>query len=103
MTDTPQGFADARRGAVPLVAYEYQVEDRGYQGTRINFVGHSYSEAVDRAAGYEPGQQVAVWYDPERPESAVLDPYLSGSNIWAITSAVLVLSIGILMIVTSTP
>ena len=93
----------------PEVAYEYVVEGRTYRSKRIRFGGLPFVYSTDREeietwlADYPGGRQVQVYYHPQRPEEAVLQP--GGSTAAAILivvglggllgSAVVLLSAGV--------
>jgi hypothetical protein len=59
------------------ITYQYDVSGRTYHAERIRFGGTSWSpvrEVADReAARFPVGAKVTVHYDPQRPESAVLE------------------------------
>lgn len=58
--------------------YAYEVGKRDFIGTEVNWGGTMISGlrevAEEAAAKYRPGQNVTVYYDPERPGHAVLEP-----------------------------
>ena len=58
--------------------YAYQVGKRDFVGTAANWGGtaiYGLRELAEKAAGhYRPGQPVTVYYDPEQPGNAVLEP-----------------------------
>jgi hypothetical protein len=56
------------------VHYKYTVKGKEHEGGRIAFgPSENYSFLARAQAGqYRPGQKVTVYYDPARPESAVL-------------------------------
>jgi hypothetical protein len=58
--------------------YAYQVGKRDFVGTTANWGAtaiYGLRELAEKAAGhYRPGQPVTVYYDPERPGNAVLEP-----------------------------
>jgi hypothetical protein len=58
--------------------YAYQVGKRDFVGTAANWGGtaiYGLRELAEEVAGhYRPGQPVTVYYDPERPGNAVLEP-----------------------------
>ena len=59
----------------PKVSYEYQVKGRKYVSSRLALIErNSASENLARrkAEKFAPGQQVDVYYDPKKPESATL-------------------------------
>jgi hypothetical protein len=61
----------------PRVAYEYEVEGRRYQSERIAFRDVFWSLAPQgpaaQVARYPEGAAVTVYYDPQRPQDAVLE------------------------------
>lgn len=61
------------------IVYAYSVNGREYEAERIRFgTEESASSVQDRAArwveAYPPGKQVIVYYDPQSPADAVLEP-----------------------------
>jgi hypothetical protein len=63
------------------VQYRYRVGDAEHLSSRVSFArGHlAAAEAWQRAlAPYPVGQKVTVYYDPQNPASAVLEPGLAG-------------------------
>lgn len=61
----------------PTVLYEYEVQGKRYVGQQITFgsqVGYGNAnraqQVVDR---YAPGNRVQVYYDPTKPDQAVLE------------------------------
>jgi hypothetical protein len=58
--------------------YAYQVDKRDFVGTEANWgmtAIYGRRDVAEKAAGlYRPGQPVTVFYDPERPGTAVLEP-----------------------------
>lgn len=70
-TDRPSVRFGAR------VVYDYTVAGKAYRSERVSFDGTLWRETraaaeADRAR-YPEGAKVTVFYDPERPERAVLD------------------------------
>jgi hypothetical protein len=73
---------NGRHAQYPVVVYSYQAGGRSYQGNRIApgpEVGGT--GAPKRAAGYETGSQVTVYYNPNDPSDAVLETTVS-SIFW---------------------
>jgi uncharacterized protein DUF3592 len=65
-------YTPARRlGSVAGVEYDYQVAGVEYQSNRYDYTGRD-SFAKDIFETFSVGDQVAVWYDPGRPQRAVL-------------------------------
>jgi hypothetical protein len=61
----------------PQISYRYEVDDQTYEADRIRFGQNSYSssrQAEAEANRYPVGRQVEVFYEPGRPENAVLEP-----------------------------
>jgi hypothetical protein len=56
------------------VGYDYVVDGQSYRGQRVAFGyrGLSRAGAEDVVARFPTGASVPVWYDPARPERAVL-------------------------------
>jgi hypothetical protein len=53
----------------------YEVRGKAYVGTRFSFdVDHfpDYDSAIDALHGIAAGREVPVYYDPRKPERAVL-------------------------------
>lgn len=66
------------------IRYDYTVGNQRYLGTRVGFgdlssANSSAAEAVLQR--YIPGQQIPVYYDPDHPENAVLEPGFA-PEIW---------------------
>jgi hypothetical protein len=59
-----------------LVKYEYLVNGKTFQGSRVSFgrPTFDYMTASNVREQFANGKQVPVWYDPEKPEEAVLAP-----------------------------
>ncbi len=68
------------------IIYDYRVGDRTYAGSTVSF-GDFGSSRKGHAGGivtrYPSGKMVAVFYDPARPERAVLEPGFSWSLLLA--------------------
>lgn len=59
------------------IAYAYDVAGRTWSGTRVFFGDNAFvtGEApYQRVEQYEPGSSVQVYYNPEDPSDAVLEP-----------------------------
>jgi len=58
--------------------YAYRVGKRDFIGTEVDWNGTMISSlrevAAEAAAKYRPGQSVQVYYDPDQPGQAVLEP-----------------------------
>ena len=61
----------------PQIAYEYVVDGRTYRSEHVAFGKVFWSLAPRRAAAkvarYPAGAQVTVYFNPQRPEEAVLE------------------------------
>jgi hypothetical protein len=79
----------------PRVTYGYRVGETEYESDRIGFGDHFVTSRADAeaiVARYPAGATVEVFYDPERPRAAVLEPAeLGGIRLSA--------AVGILLIV----
>lgn len=65
----------------PEVRYAYEFLGTKYTGDKIAFgesVGGSLKKAQDALAQYPVGKNMAVYYDPNNPEDAVLERRVSG-------------------------
>lgn len=84
------------------VTYRYEVEGREYESTQVRLVEKFFREKrSDRAARYPEGTRVTVWYDPLRPERAVLEPGTSrGATAKAFVAAGIfcILSLGLVAV-----
>ena len=64
------------------VQYTYQVNEKAYKGEKISMLeGSSSSQSMAKKTlkKYPRGKVVEVYYDPELPSIAILEP---GQNIW---------------------
>lgn len=78
----------------PEIDYQYQVDGQSLTNNQIKFGENSYNSrrtAEEIAANYPVGRQVIVYYDPEQPDKAVLEPGVSSGSY-------IVLSIGVVFI-----
>lgn len=63
---------------LPRIAYTYSDGEKNYSSERVSFVAGYRPKEVDEVLGrYAVGQSVNVYYPPEKPADAVLEP---GSN-----------------------
>ena len=82
------------------VTYAYEVAGKEWQSHRV-FIGDEQfqtgDDARDRVRRYEPGTLVQVYYDPENPASAVLEPYAASLDTakWVVLA---VLSAGLVFV-----
>lgn len=73
----------------PQVEYTYTVEGQRYTGTELTLDSVEVSNkqhAQAHAARYAPGRPVTVFYDPEDPSRALLEPGVHSTS-WAIPAA----------------
>jgi len=85
----------------PEVRYEYQVGGQTYPGTRLAFSVRAYSSAKQAMAAVQalqPGMTVPVFYDPGKPQDAVLERKAPANWLPAILGAVLVLVAFVILI-----
>ena len=55
--------------------YEYDVKDQTYESHKIAFMGRVFSgTATERRKRYPSGAKVTVYYNPDDPSVAVLEP-----------------------------
>jgi hypothetical protein len=65
------------------VAYQYVVNDTRYNADTVSFGQYGSSDrshAGDVVARYAEGDRVTVFYNPEAPETAVLEPGVTWSS-----------------------
>src|SRR2546429_5127182 len=83
-----------------VVTYVYEVEGKEWESHRV-FMGDEQfrtgDDARDRVRRYEPGTPVQVYYDPQNPSSAVLEPYAAWFETakWIVLA---VLSVGVVFV-----
>jgi hypothetical protein len=65
-----------------LVRYTYVVEGRGYEGTRVRYIlSHGDPASMRNLEGRFPrGSRTEVFYHPEDPSDAILQPGLRGAD-----------------------
>jgi hypothetical protein len=79
-------------------SYTYSVEQRRFTSSRVNnalinrFGGLDPQQA---ASTYSVGRKVIVYYDPENPGDALLEPGASSQTIWGIVFGVVAFLLGI--------
>ncbi len=60
---------------LPRVGFSYSVDGKNYVSGRISFAAGYRPKEVDAVLGrYSVGQNVPVYYPPEKPTEAVLEP-----------------------------
>jgi len=89
---------------IPNIVYQYQVDGMDFMGDKISFGGTSNSNqtwAYKMRDQYPEGSEVAVYYDPENPQDAVLQPGAKGSTyiIFVLGVVFAILGVGIFFFV----
>jgi hypothetical protein len=80
----------------PRVTYEYRVGEDIYAGTRIRYQrGWDLTKARIAVYRYHSGEKVVVFYDPQNPGRAVLEPGARTSNWLAFLGALLGVLVGV--------
>ncbi len=78
--------------------YAYKIGKRDFIGTETNWNGatiYGLREVAEKAAApYRPGQNVTVYYDPEQPGNAVLEPASRKGAIAPLIGAAICVVIG---------
>lgn len=86
----------------PDISYTYQVENMLYTSDRDSFAGKSsYSKAEKAeliAAKYPDGSKVTVFYNPSKPEEAVLERSAKGSAV-LLVAGIVFLIVGLISLV----
>jgi hypothetical protein len=86
----------------PQVSYNFQVNGQEYHGDVINLddISTSDVQAAEKIiARYPKGKVVRIFYDPGRPEKAVLEPGLTAGLLIPLTIGTLVTILAIVMII----
>jgi hypothetical protein len=85
------------RGYGAAVRYRYEVDGKEFVGSRL-FIGDSVDRSASvidgRIAQFPKGKGVSVFYDPDHPHVAVLEPGLKWSD-W-IMGAVIPIAFGVI-------
>jgi hypothetical protein len=76
-----RGGLRRRRSYSLQIEYSYSADGREFIGRRINGAGEAGLDVKAIAQKYPVGSLHPVYYDPNDPEQAVLEPGFSGSNI----------------------
>ncbi|MEZ4855002.1 MAG: DUF3592 domain-containing protein [Gelidibacter sp.] len=77
--------------------YSYQVQGEAFKNQRVFFANTKYykkNRAIEFEKKYQEGQQVNVFYNPNKPSMAVLEPGRKDGVILAIILTVLIFSLG---------
>ncbi len=59
---------------IPQVAYSYKVNGQSYQSSRITFGAINKLNAGNTVQRYAKGKNIEVFFDPQKPDEAVLMP-----------------------------
>jgi hypothetical protein len=85
----------------PVINYVYRVNGRDYYGSGLTADWsqlHSSREAAQKIADARPvGHDVAVYYDPARPSTAVLTRGKEAVPTFVLVVGAIFLSVGVLM------
>lgn len=74
------------------IEYEYTVGDTSYSSTKIKWIDHRSSNKAQHETvveSYAKGQEVDVYYDPNKPSIGILEPGFDTGNLIAILFLVL--------------
>jgi len=90
----------------PVVQYQYQVEGRTYLSNRITFggeIGYGWTNMAQKQVdNYPPGANVAVFYDPNDPATAVLERTAgTSSKIYWVIAIIILVILGVTVAFTS--
>jgi len=98
--------SNTSKGYLPYIEYEYQTPTQRLHGTRLYPGTHSNSlfgtpsAASHAVENYEPGESTTVYYDPQNPKHAFLDPTVqSGSSLGIIGFGLLLVVIAVAVLV----
>lgn len=102
----PKGGRAALYHAV--LVYEYVAGGRSYRGDKFNVDGpqvfSSRQRADEHIRKYPPGAEVAVYYDPARPERAALSRRSQRfGTLWFVVGLLIVLGVGVFSLFAFTP
>jgi len=81
----------------PEIQYQYQVMGSQYQGDKITFglkSGGNRTKAEKAIAKYPTGANVTIYYQPDKPENAVLERSITKGLLF---SGILLILLGIFM------
>lgn len=84
----------------PIIIYEYAVEGVSHSAQRVAFGEYATGDPADAEKvrdTYPKGEPVQVFYDPDSPEDAVLEPGLHGIPWFFIALGLVFAGIGLLM------
>jgi hypothetical protein len=86
----------------PQVSYNFRVDGTVYQSDLINLGDYSTTNlqwAQKWLSPYPIGKTVSVFYDPGRPEKAVLEPGPTGGLLIPLFVGVIVTTVGVFLLV----
>lgn len=99
--------SNASKSYIPVVEYEYETPTQRLQGKRLypgrqsNMLFGTESAAAAAIERYEPGESTTVYYDPQNPDHAFLDPTVrSGSPLGTVGFGIVLLVIAVGVAVT---
>ncbi len=77
----------------PVIQYRYTVMGSEYTGSKISFGANTFgrAQAQQQVNTYQPGINVTVHYNPEKPEEAVLETEAAGGKVFIIVGAIFLL------------
>jgi hypothetical protein len=79
--------------------YTYTVESETYRSYRVSFGHRSYFSKKHASEQFPLGKEVEVYYDPENPVNAVLEPGMKNLfSDWALILLILVLTIAVMLV-----
>jgi hypothetical protein len=81
---------------MPVVSYEYTVLGKTYHGTKVTLgtSGFNYIDASNISKRFPEGAQVPVFYNPAKPEEAVLAPRAAG-GLFPLTPGIFFIAVGV--------
>lgn len=76
------------------ISYRYVVRDQPLFSDRVTVATRKVSEGVEAfVLGHPVGAKITVYYDPERPNDAVIFPGLDKQNMfWLVASGLMILA-----------
>lgn len=77
------------------VVYDYDVKGIAYRSNRYDYAGRNSKQFANVYLSLSVGHRVWVWYDPSRPERAVLVPGIQGGNFLRIMFGLTFLCLGL--------
>lgn len=84
------------------INYSYSVDGKKYNSSKVNtggsYSGSSMSKAKEIVAKFNEGKTVDVFYDPEIPDSAALNPGIQGKDIAVASFSLLFFFVGMVVL-----